>query len=272
MIAPIVITAQPQDFSGAPGDTAIFEIAAKGNGLTYQWEFSDSNGAKWTVSSSNKSEIAVCQILASRDGRLYRCVVTDSSGNTLVSDAAKITVIPIKITVQPADYTGDVGDSAVFAIAAQGNLLTYQWEYSDDNGATWSKSSSTGFSASCKITKARDGRLYRCVVTDGGGYSVTTEAAKVIYAPSPIKITEQPKDYSGAVGGTATFTVLAEGNGLTYRWQFTDDGVNWLTSSSKTATATCGITAARDGRLYRCIITDADGNTHMTAIAKLTVQ
>ncbi len=38
-----------------------------------------------------------------------------------------------------------------------------------------------------------------------------------------------------------------------------DVGGDWANSSFKTATMTCKITAARDGRQYRCVITDAHG-------------
>ena len=74
----------------------------------------------------------------------------------------------------------------------------------------------------------------------------------------------------------ATFTVVAEGNGeLTYQWQYQNVGSsNWKNSSqagNKTATLTVPITAARDGQKYRCVITDAEGNTVATDAATLIV-
>ena len=54
----------------------------------------------------------------------------------------------------------------------------------------------------------------------------------------PVIITTQPENYFGTVGGTATFTVAAEGDRVTYQWQrSTDDGETWSNISGGTSAA-----------------------------------
>lgn len=41
----------------------------------------------------------------------------------------------------------------------------------------------------------------------------------------PVVITTQPENYYGSLNGTATFTVVAKGDRVTYQWQYySDDG------------------------------------------------
>ena len=51
----------------------------------------------------------------------------------------------------------------------------------------------------------------------------------------------------------------ATGDGLTYQWQYKDVGGSWANSSFRTATMSVKLTEARDGRQYRCVITDDGG-------------
>ena len=93
----ISITAQPKDVSAQESANAIFSITASGTGLTYQWQFmpTDGNDASgWTntaITGATTSTLTV-QALSYRAGYQYRCVVTDSSGNTAISAPAVLTI------------------------------------------------------------------------------------------------------------------------------------------------------------------------------------
>ena len=74
----------------------------------------------------------------------------------------------------------------------------------------------------------------------------------------------QPKNWVGAVGDTVTFTVVAM-NVVTYRWQYSDNGVNWVQSSStlngyNTPTITFTMEERFTTRYRRCRMVDANGN------------
>lgn len=93
----ISITAQPKDVSAQESANAIFSITASGTGLTYQWQFMPTSGndaSGWTntsITGATTSTLTV-QALSYRTGYQYRCVVTDSSGNTAISAPAVLTI------------------------------------------------------------------------------------------------------------------------------------------------------------------------------------
>ena len=268
--AALAITQQPQDFTGAVGETATFTVQATGDGLTYQWQYQEPGGSTW-LNSSFKTPSMTCKITAARDGRQYRCIVTDASNQSVTSEPAAIIVKPaLAITQQPQDFTGAVGETATFTVKAMGEGLTYQWQYKDVGGS-WANSSFITPSMSCKLTAARDGRQYRCIVQDANENRLISDAATITVRPA-LAITQQPQNFAGAVGETATFTVKATGEGLTYRWQYKDVGGVWTNSSFRAATMSCKLTEARDGRQYRCVITDVNNNKIYSDAATMTVK
>ena len=62
----------------------------------------------------------------------------------------------------------------------------------------------------------------RCVVRDILGNRVTSDEADlhVIINQTPLAITKQPENCHVEASGTASFSVEAEGPGLTYLWQY----------------------------------------------------
>ena len=252
-----VITGQPADQTGAVNSTVSFTVAAEGEGLTYQWQISDDDGETWTNSSVKAAKYST-RLTAAKNGRMVRCIVTDENGIAVASAAAVMRVSTLRITTQPKDYTGKLNSTASFSVTAAGEGLAYQWQISDDGGDTWTNSSVKTAKYSTKLTAAKDGRMMRCIVSDQNGQSVTSGAA-VMKLSGPV-ITAQPKDYTGKVNSTASFSVAAAGEGLTYQWQVSDDdGDTWTNSSVKRAAYTSKLTAAKDGRMVRCIVTDQDG-------------
>ena len=88
-------------------------------------------------------------------------------------------------------------------------------------------------------------------------------------------ITRQPTSVTSTVGSTATFSVTATGDNLSYQWQFCAPGTSaWNDSSmtgATTATLSVPVTAARSGQQYRCIVTNPSGSDTSNA-AKLLVK
>jgi len=177
---------------------------------------------------------------------------------------------PLAIVDQPTDCKGAIGDTAVFSVAATGDRLTYQWQC--NTGSGWKDSGAVGnktATLSIGITEARLNYRYRCVITDRHGDSVTTAAVRMTLAGP--KIIAQPVDYVGAIGDTATFTVSAEGDGVTYQWQH-NTGSGWKNSGAvgnRTATLSIAVTKARLRYSYRCIVTGPDGGATITDEVKM---
>ncbi|MBQ6076238.1 MAG: hypothetical protein IJK86_08850 [Lachnospiraceae bacterium] len=267
------ITTQPKGASAAVGDTVKFSIKATGTGLKYQWQYKYPNGS-WTNSGYASAKTATLQFAAQAkyNGIQYRCKVRDSSGKTVTSSTAKLTITP-KITVQPKSTSAAVGATAKFSISATGAGLKYQWQYKypneswNNSGYASGKTATLQFSALAKY----NGVQYRCKVTDTNGKTVTSSAVKLTIDPT---ITAQPKSTGAAVGATAKFSISATGAGLKYQWQYKYPNGSWTNSgyaSGKTATLQFSALAKYNGVQYRCKVTDANGKTLTSSAVKLTI-
>ncbi|MBQ8175697.1 MAG: leucine-rich repeat domain-containing protein [Oscillospiraceae bacterium] len=249
----LVITTQPNNYTGEVGETTTFTIEATGEDITYQWQ--QNTGSSWTDVSGVTSASYSVVLVKSMNGYKYRCVVSDGI-DSITSDEVQLTVKEkLAITTQPVDYTGKDGETATFTVAATGDNLTYQWQ--QDTGAGWTNINTTAgrkSSFSLAITVARAKYQYRCVVSDGTT-DIISDAVKMIITEE-LAITTQPIDYTGKVGETATFTVAATGEEVTYQWQ-QNTGSSWTDISGATI-ATYSVVLDKDmnGYKYRCVVSD----------------
>jgi hypothetical protein len=277
----LVITGQPVSAFGAVDQELAFTVEATGNGLVYQWYYSDDNGASWLKSGTpGFNTPTLLPILRSyRDGYQYKCVITDVFGNSVTSDAVTMSVKSgeVVITEQPAAVTGALNQLYTFKAGATGENLTYRWEYSDNGGETWQLSWNEGYETdtlTVRLYSYRDGYLYRCVVTSGLKSSVCTDAAELkLQAPSAV-IVEQPTNSSVMTGETARFQVKAEGTDLTYQWyRSNDNGTTWEKTwldGCNTDTLCFTANSAR-AAAYMCQVTDGSGNSVWTNVVKLQI-
>ena len=221
-IQALSIAEQPVDYTGAVGSTATFKVVAEGDGLTYQWYCKKTGAtsfAKSTLSSATKATLSLT-LQEKHDSYQYYCKVKDSHGNSVNSNTVKITVgTPLKITTQPVNFTGAAGSTASLKVVAQGDGLTYQW-YCKKTGATsFAKStlsSATKTTLSLTLQEKHDSYQYYCKVKDSHGNSVNSNTVKITVG-TPLKITTQPVNFTGAAGSTASLKVVAQGDGLTYQ-------------------------------------------------------
>ena len=96
---------------------------------------------------------------------------------------------------------------------------------------------------------------------------------EILSIPVILKITKQPQSATVQAGSSATVSVEATGEELTYLWQMsTDAGSTWTNTTFTTATATVdSISVAYNGIQMRCVITDKYGNSITSNAATLTV-
>ena len=90
------IVEQPEDATGAVGETAYFSVVVTGSGLTFRWQYYKENTSSWDyVTSSAYSGLRTptmgVPITAARDGYRYRCEIKDGN-ETRYSDDATLTV------------------------------------------------------------------------------------------------------------------------------------------------------------------------------------
>ena len=209
------------------------------------------------------------------DGRLFRCLVT-RAGVTVESGSIPVKVSTLAITAQPKDAEVGKGQTIDMAVKASGKDLTYQWQYSKDSGKTWVDCKSAGgdtASFSFKGSATLNGRQFRCVVTDGYGFTETSAAAQV--KVSTTAITSSPADAVVTTGKKVTFKVTATGTDLPYESQYSKDGgktwVDCHTTGYDTASMTFKASATMNGRLFRCVVTGSDGIAVASGAGSLTI-
>ena len=314
--AVLVLTAQPADQAISADGSAVFSVAAAYAEsesvpvLTYQWQEKQADG-EWSnvgFAGGQEQELAVPGSEA-KDGTSYRCVVSDAEGGMIISDAAVLTVVQTETAsaqtsdapvflLEPKDVTVAPEGRAVFTVEAD-RPVTYQWQVLVVGADAWTETSLGGNqSAELSFTaKAQyNGRRFRCVVTDGNGYTaVSADAlltvtgengaadAAATAAPDPaetapaeenaILFTLQPEDTAVELNRKATFTVETNLEKGTYRWQMLEKG-EWVAtklSGYKTKTLSFAARNQYNGYAFRCVVTDKEGNTAISDPAVLTI-
>lgn len=78
---------------------------------------------------------------------------------------------PPAITTQPANQTVATGATATFAVTATGSGLSYQWQRTNDSGATWVNlpAASAASYTTPTLISGDNGAIFRCLVSSVGG-------------------------------------------------------------------------------------------------------
>ena len=92
-VLPIVIIKQPADVTVAVGEKASFTVAASGTGLTYQWQYSTNSGTTWSNFANTTDTVKLNNCKLTYNGYMYRCIVTDTYGNSVTSEEVTLYVI-----------------------------------------------------------------------------------------------------------------------------------------------------------------------------------
>ena len=142
--------------------------------------------------------------------------------------------------------------------------------------------------ASCTVT-GTPGTGYHFVrwtengteVSTNAGYVFTLTANRTLMAvfeadtPSALRIIRHPSDQSVHTGQTATFTIEAEGDGITYKWEVNrNDGAGWITPNGvydQSDYVTIAANLSDNGFLYRCTVTNRYGSALTSSVATLYV-
>ncbi len=268
-----VITGEPSSSSANPGESITFSVEATGSPApTYQWfkdnvALSDGSG----ISGSTARTLSLTNLTLASAG-VYKVVVTNIAGSD-TSASATLTVtedtIAPTIQEQPVDITVNVGQEAVFRVAASGAPAPgYQWYFGDDLlvdgdgivGATTATLRITPTSA----VQAGD---YRVVVSNTAGTIDSETATLTVQVAPTIPEGSGPVSQAVNVGDDATFTVAATGlPAPTFQWFKGDTALEGETDSSLVLTEVT-LDSAGD---YSVVATNAAGSVR-SALATLTV-
>jgi photosystem II stability/assembly factor-like uncharacterized protein len=254
-VAP-TFTQQPAGAAVIAGQPASFNAVAEGTPAPIvRWQVAPAAGAFVDVAgepgcgvtpapTSGTRTSANCVIAATsagNTGQRYRAVANNTiAPGDVNSTAATLTISAAAgapaITQHPAAQTAGVGDTVAFTVLASGSPpFTYTWRLGGNlpaaNGpfdqGTFALGRCTG-----NVTYANDGAVIRLanlsegcdgldvsvVVGNGIRPDATSNPAllRVVRRPA---LTSVPTSQAIDVGQTATFTVVASGENLTYQWQ-----------------------------------------------------
>lgn len=109
--------------------------------------------------------------------------------------------IPLEIVSQPEDVTAENGYTATFTIKANGNKLTYLWQTKNEKGIWTDINKESSPELSLAIFDGMNENVYRCIVTDKNGESVTSEEVQLFVSDDHVfsmpLITQKPDCLNG---------------------------------------------------------------------------
>ena len=268
-VSPAQITVQPATQSVVAGAAANFAVTATGTALAYRWQVS-SDGNTWAdVAGASSASLQLPTTSVAQNGQQLRVVVSNSAGS-VTSSAALLTVTAAPaapaLSLQPVAASVTAPAPASFSASATGTPApSYQWQRSNDAGATWAAiAGATAASYTTTALSANDsGARFRVLATNSMGTAtsaaVTLTVSAAAVAPS---ITTQPADVSVAAGQTALWSVVVSATPTpSFQWQLSTDGgasfanINGATGSSYSLATV----AADNGRRVRVVVTNTQG-------------
>ena len=272
---PIIITGQPEDACVEKGAIAGFSVVATGENLKYLWQYKKNGVNDWTDWTTKQTADITVAYDKSRDGMSLRCLITDESGNNIYSEEAILTYKPEKfaITVQPESTTVIPGSLASFSLTATGENISYLWQYKKTGENDWTDwNTKTTAAITVAYDKSRNGMSLRCRLTDESQSEIYSDEVTLTYDEPGPEITKQPKNATVNPGTLASYSVSANGSGLTYLWQYRKTGATeWTDWNTKnTADITVAYDKSRNGMSLRCRITDGNGKSVTSEEVTLT--
>ncbi len=261
--APVIVT-QPVSQNVCVHSSATLSVVAN-YAASYQWNF---NGT--AIPGATSSSYFIASAVAADAGN-YTVTVTNPAGS-VTSNIAQV-VVGSSITSNPVSLSILASQTATFSVAATGEApFSYQWYVIAPGGSTGTAiagATSSTYTTPAENTNANGSQFY-VTVTDACGVTPLTSTnalLTVIGGNSPPTIITQPVSQTVAVGGTATFTVVAAGTPtLSYQWYQVPAGsapgtynkISGATSASYTVPATAtNISDDQDG--YYVIVTNNYG-------------
>ncbi len=264
------ITGHPEAVARCPGESAVFSVAATGDGtVSYQWQKDGgdlSNGGHY--SGVTTATLTVSDIDPADVGD-YRCVVTAGCGSVTSNPAALSFKPATVVTQQPAPQEVCEGGGAVFAVEAAGEgAVSYQWQKDgedlEDGG--FISGAQTAMLMIDPVQSA-DAGAYRCVVTAGCG-PVTSEEATLTFQEEA-GLTSEPTDLERCPGAEAVFSVTPSGSGpFSFLWIKDGEPIDGAPDDASYVIA--AVTPADEGQ-YRVEVTGACGPSVLSAAASLVV-
>ena len=227
---PVVLT-QPVSAEVKDGSQATFTVSATGDGLTYQWQLCYAGDDTFRTCTFPGADTATLTVDATkaRNGYSFRCVITDEHGNSVTSDAAKLTIkadVALGVALTASQTTADSGEIVTFTAVGNGGDGNYQYKFiiNDTTNDKWYKLQdySANNTIEWKATTAGTKRIM-VDIKDGTGKSVGKNVSVVVNgtaAPTELKGTLTASSYEVNPGDVVTLTANGIGGSGKYNYKF----------------------------------------------------
>ena len=177
-----VITKQPSNAFAYIDETATFHVDVSGENIDdYQWQYLIYGQKTWKDSNLTGSHFDTLKVpvTAARNRMSFRCIITNTSGKSVVSSSATLyTKINILIETFGWYRCNEDGEMTTLSLDATGTGLSYQWQYLAPGSSQWRNSECEGSHSSRLFFKNSFQRFYtlfRCVVKDCNGNMVVSK-------------------------------------------------------------------------------------------------
>ncbi len=161
----------------------VLTLSGNNNPVT-QWEYSTNGGGTWTVDATNTTTSYTYSGLTNTT--IYRVLVDGALCSDAYSDTAMIYVDPVYPPTALAGSDSVCITNATGFITATGTFgSVITWEYSDDNGATWSSNGNTAGSQG--YVNLPQTRYYRMITEGGQCPDVISDTAIIFVQPLPVR-------------------------------------------------------------------------------------
>jgi hypothetical protein len=176
--------------------------------------------------------------------------VSDAASNQTTRAVTVIGSGAPQILSQPTNVWAVLTSNATFCVSACGaSPLVYQWQHASTN-----LPSATNAILILSNIKTNDSGAYQAVITNPSG-SITSAVAILTVLRPPV-IIRQPKSLAAAPGGSASFSVSAQGlTPFGYQWQKNGSPL----ASQTNATLALTNVQALDFATYTVTVTNTDG-------------
>lgn len=171
----IQVSTRPADSTAKVGSKVTFKTVASKSDTTYQWQYSK-DGKEWYNTSLSGNATSTLSFTASTNNRsnYFRCKLTDARGFYGFTNEVSLVNEPKNpyIITEGMTSAGDYGSFYTNYSVLAANVASYQWQYSDNEGKTWTNSTNVN-AKSCLMSIAYnskyENRLYRCKLTGLNG-------------------------------------------------------------------------------------------------------
>jgi Immunoglobulin domain/Immunoglobulin I-set domain len=210
-----VITVQPSNANVCNNSVLTLSVTAL-YAATYQWYL----GTQLIPGATSSSYMIPSAI--AMDAGSYTVKVTNPAGS--VTSTPATVVVGSTVTISPTSRSILVNQTATFSVTAAGEApFTYQWYVIAPGASTGTEitgATSSTYSTPAITNANLNGSQYYAIVTNACGTITSSNALlDVVNGSDPPTIITQPVSQTVAVGGTATFTVVAAGTpNLYYQW------------------------------------------------------